>query len=55
METADVIVMVVDTKVGITETDAVMARKLHGASVPVIPANKFDRTRSTRTWPTFMP
>ena len=43
METADVIVMVVDTKVGITETDAVMARKLHGASVPVIlMANKFD-------------
>ena len=43
METADVIVMVVDTKVGITETDAVMARKLHGASVPVIlVANNFD-------------
>ena len=43
METVDVIVMVVDTKVGITETDAVMARKLHGASVPVIlVANKFD-------------
>ena len=43
METADVVVMVVDTKVGITETDAVMARKLHGASVPVIlVANKFD-------------
>ena len=43
METADVIVMVVDTKVGITETDAVMARKLHGTSVPVIlVANKFD-------------
>ena len=43
METADVIVMMVDTKVGITETDAVMARKLHGASVPVIlVANKFD-------------
>lgn len=43
MQTADVIVMVVDTKVGITETDAVMARKLHGASVPVIlVANKFD-------------
>ena len=43
METADVLVMVVDTKVGITETDAVMARKLHGASVPVIlVANKFD-------------
>ena len=43
METADVIVMVVDTKVGITETDSVMARKLHGASVPVIlVANKFD-------------
>ncbi|MDO4761896.1 MAG: ribosome biogenesis GTPase Der [Corynebacterium sp.] len=43
METADVIVMVVDTKVGITETDAVMARKLQRAEVPVIlVANKFD-------------
>ncbi|WP_286953697.1 MULTISPECIES: ribosome biogenesis GTPase Der [Corynebacterium] len=43
METADVIVMVVDTKVGITETDAVMARRLHKSSVPVIlVANKFD-------------
>lgn len=43
METADVIVMVVDTKVGITETDMVMARKLQKAPVPVIlVANKFD-------------
>ncbi|WIM69680.1 ribosome biogenesis GTPase Der [Corynebacterium suedekumii] len=43
METADVIVMVVDTKVGITETDAVMARNLQKAEVPVIlVANKFD-------------
>jgi hypothetical protein len=43
METADVIVMVVDTKVGITETDAIMAKKLQRADVPVIlVANKFD-------------
>ncbi|GAB3710201.1 ribosome biogenesis GTPase Der [Corynebacterium nasicanis] len=43
METADVIVMVVDTKVGITETDAVMAKRLQKAKVPVIlVANKFD-------------
>ncbi|QCB28395.1 ribosome biogenesis GTPase Der [Corynebacterium endometrii] len=43
METADVIVMVVDTKVGITETDMVMARRLQKAPVPVIlVANKFD-------------
>ncbi|WP_034649839.1 ribosome biogenesis GTPase Der [Corynebacterium vitaeruminis] len=43
METADVIVMVVDTKVGITETDSVMARKLQRSDVPVIlVANKFD-------------
>ncbi|AZA11371.1 GTPase Der [Corynebacterium gerontici] len=43
METADVIVMVVDTKVGITETDAVMAKMLQRASVPVLlVANKFD-------------
>lgn len=43
MDTADVIVMVVDTKVGITETDAVMARKLQRSPVPVIVvANKFD-------------
>lgn len=43
MATADVIIMVVDTKVGITETDSVMARKLQRAEVPVIlVANKFD-------------
>src|SRR5699024_2941428 len=36
METADVIVFVVDTKVGITETDSVMARKLQRSDVPVI-------------------
>lgn len=43
METADVIVMVVDCKVGITETDQVMARKLQRAKVPVlVVANKFD-------------
>lgn len=43
MTTADVIVMVVDTKVGITETDSVMARKLQKSEVPVIlVANKFD-------------
>ncbi|MGP6173308.1 ribosome biogenesis GTPase Der [Corynebacterium sp. A21] len=43
MTTADVIVFVVDTKVGITETDEVMARKLQRAGVPVIlAANKFD-------------
>ncbi|MDO4908590.1 MAG: ribosome biogenesis GTPase Der [Corynebacterium sp.] len=43
MDTADVIVFVVDTKVGITETDEVMARRLQRADVPVIVvANKFD-------------
>ncbi|MFH0410499.1 ribosome biogenesis GTPase Der [Corynebacterium sp. L4756] len=43
METADVIVFVVDTKVGITETDSVMARNLQRSDVPVIlVANKFD-------------
>ena len=43
MESADVIVFVVDTKVGITETDAVMARKLQKSEVPVIlVSNKFD-------------
>ena len=43
MATADVIVLVVDTKVGVTETDEVMARKLQRAEVPVIlVANKFD-------------
>lgn len=43
MATADVIVMVVDTKVGITETDEVMARRLQRSEVPVIlVSNKFD-------------
>ncbi|WP_448856341.1 ribosome biogenesis GTPase Der [Corynebacterium camporealensis] len=43
METADVIVFVVDTKVGITETDSVMARRLQKSDVPVLLiANKFD-------------
>ena len=43
MDTADVIIFVVDTKVGVTETDEVMARKLQRAEVPVIVvANKFD-------------
>lgn len=43
MATADVIVFVVDTKVGITATDEIMARKLQRADVPVIVvANKFD-------------
>ena len=43
METADVIVFVVDTKVGITETDSVMAHMLQRSDVPVIlVANKFD-------------
>ena len=43
MATSDVIVFVVDTKVGITETDQVMARRLQKAEVPVIlVANKFD-------------
>ncbi|WP_293771794.1 ribosome biogenesis GTPase Der [uncultured Corynebacterium sp.] len=43
MATADVIVMVVDTQVGITETDAVMANKLQKSEVPVIlVSNKFD-------------
>lgn len=43
MSTADVIVFVVDTKVGVTETDSVMATKLLRADVPVIlVANKFD-------------
>src|SRR5690625_7397227 len=43
METADVIIFVVDTNVGITETDSVMARKLQRSEVPVIlVANKFD-------------
>ncbi|MDU0477641.1 ribosome biogenesis GTPase Der [Staphylococcus chromogenes] len=43
MATADVIVMVVDTQVGITETDSVMAANLQRAEQPVIlVANKFD-------------
>lgn len=43
MATADVIVVVVDAKVGITETDEVMARKLQRSKVPVIlVANKVD-------------
>ena len=43
MATADVIVFVVDTKVGITATDEIIARKLLRSSVPVIlVANKFD-------------
>ena len=43
MATADVIVFVVDSKVGITATDEVMARRLQRADVPVIlVANKFD-------------
>ncbi|MBZ8177729.1 bifunctional cytidylate kinase/GTPase Der [Corynebacterium sp. 3HC-13] len=43
MSTADVIVMVVDTKVGITATDEVMARRLLQSEVPVlVVANKCD-------------
>ncbi|MGJ4140027.1 bifunctional cytidylate kinase/GTPase Der [Corynebacterium macclintockiae] len=43
METADVIVFVVDSKVGITSTDEVIARKLQRSQVPVIVvANKCD-------------
>lgn len=43
MATADAIVFVVDTKVGITATDEVIARKLQRADVPVIVvANKFE-------------
>src|SRR5699024_281443 len=43
MASADVIFFVIDTKVGVTEPDAVMARKLKRADVPVIlVANKFD-------------
>ncbi|MDO4686124.1 MAG: ribosome biogenesis GTPase Der [Corynebacterium sp.] len=43
METADVIVFVVDSTVGITATDEVMARRLQKAKVPVfLVANKFD-------------
>ncbi|OFL16082.1 ribosome biogenesis GTPase Der [Corynebacterium sp. HMSC067D03] len=43
METSDVIVMVVDAKTTVTETDMVMARNLQRAEVPVIlVANKFE-------------
>ncbi|AKK11044.1 bifunctional cytidylate kinase/GTPase Der [Corynebacterium uterequi] len=43
MVEADVIVMVVDTTVGVTETDAVMANNLKRAEQPVIlVANKFE-------------
>ncbi len=43
MDTADVIIMVVDTTVGITATDEVMARRLQKAEQPVIlAANKFE-------------
>ena len=43
MKTADVIVMVVDAKTGVTESDAAMARNLQRSEVPVIlVANKFE-------------
>lgn len=43
METSDVIVMVVDSHTGVTSTDAVMARNLQRADVPVLlVANKFE-------------
>lgn len=43
MDTADVIILVVDTRVGATETDIMMARKLQRSKVPVLlVANKFD-------------
>lgn len=43
MAEADVIVMVVDTKVGVTETEAMLAKRLQRAEVPVIlVANKFE-------------
>ncbi|AIG64175.1 hypothetical protein CATYP_05585 [Corynebacterium atypicum] len=43
MASADVIVMVVDSRVGITETDEVMARRLQRSDVPVVlVANKVD-------------
>lgn len=43
METADVIIMVVDTTVGVTATDEMMARRLQRAEQPVIlTANKFE-------------
>lgn len=43
MDSADVIVMVADISVGITETDDVMARQLRRSKAPVVlVANKFD-------------
>ena len=43
METADVIIMVVDTTVGVTATDEMMARRLQRADQPVfLAANKFE-------------
>ncbi|QGS35696.1 bifunctional cytidylate kinase/GTPase Der [Corynebacterium xerosis] len=43
METADVIIMVVDTNVGVTATDEMMARRLQRAEQPVVlTANKFE-------------
>ncbi|WP_442337094.1 bifunctional cytidylate kinase/GTPase Der [Corynebacterium sp.] len=43
MATADVIVFVVDTKVGITSTDELIARRLQRSEIPVVlVANKFD-------------
>lgn len=43
MATADVIVFVVDTKVGITSTDELIARRLQRSAIPVVlVANKFD-------------
>lgn len=43
MNEADVIILVVDTTVGVTETDSVMAKRLQKANVPVLlVANKFE-------------
>lgn len=43
MATANVIVFVVDTKVGITSTDELIARRLQRSAIPVVlVANKFD-------------
>lgn len=43
MATADVIVFVVDTKVGITSTDELIARRLQRSAIPVVlVANKVD-------------
>lgn len=43
MATADVIVFVVDTKVGVTATDEIIARRLQRSEIPVVlVANKFD-------------